>query len=227
MKCERCHEKEATKALSVTIDGQPSTLFVCDDCAAKEPNAKPVRPAKSDGGPEGEDGEKATGNGPSLADILMDMAKLVGAAQKDGKPPIFEVHVQDGEGHVIHHVSSSDGTPEENADAKPAEPPVCPACHMTLDTLRDRRLFGCPKCYETFRDEVLAFTRELQYDDSHVGKVPAAIARAEKIRSLRKRLRRAMTRQRYEEASKLTAEIRSLGGSPDDPDGEESHGASR
>ena len=223
MKCERCHEKEATKALSVTIDGQPSTVFVCDECAAKEPNARPAKPGKPGGGdvaePSGQ-GE-SSGDGPSLADILMDMAKLVSAAQRDGKPPIFEVHVQDGEGHVIHHASSGDASPDGgDAEDTPAEPPVCPTCHLTLDALRDRGRFGCPDCYATFRDEVLAFTRELQYDDCHVGKVPAAVARAEKIRSLRKRLRRALTRQRYEEASKLTDEIRSLGGTPDESAGE-------
>ena len=203
MKCERCHEKEATKALPVTIDGQPSTLFVCDDCAAKEPGPASAKP----------DGTPGDGNAPSLADILLDMAKLVSAAQRDGKPPIFEVHVQDGEGHVIHHASSSDVAPDRVPDeAQPV--PECPVCHLTLDRLRDERRFGCPRCYEVFRDEIPVFTRELQYDDRHVGKIPAALARAEELRSLRKKLRRALSRQRYEEASTLSDRIRALGGDP-------------
>ena len=225
MKCERCHEKDATKALSVMIDGQPSTLFVCDDCAAKEPGDGAAAPNATGGTPA--DGKPA-GDSPSLADILLDMAKLVSAAQRDGKPPIFEVHVQDGEGHVIHHASSTDESPDDDGEsAAPAAPAACPACHLTLDAIRDSRRFGCPVCYETFRDEVLAFTRELQYDDSHVGKVPAAVAREEKIRSLRKRLRRAMARQCYEEASKLTDEIRSLGGSDSDDEGKDPADAKR
>ena len=224
MKCERCHEKEATKALSVMIDGQPSTLFVCDECAGKEPDSKPAKPDGAAGGLQDDsDGNKG---GISLADILLDMAKMVSAAQKDGKPPVFEVHVQDGEGHVIHHASSSDASPDE-PPAEPAAVPECPVCHTTLDMLRDRRRFGCPHCYEVFRDEIPVFTRELQYDDRHVGKIPAALARAEELRSLRKRLRRALSHQRYEEASALTDRIRALGGESDETSEGDSHGEGR
>ena len=224
MKCERCHDKEATKALSVTIDGHPSTIFVCDECAGKEPAAAP---AKSDG-PDGRfpDGEGGPEGGLSLADILLDMAKMVSAAQRDGKPPIFEVHVQDGEGHVIHHASSSDAAPDE-VPSEPEPVPECPVCHTTLDMLRDRRRFGCPRCYEVFRDEIPVFTRELQYDDRHVGKVPAALARAEELRSLRKKLRRALSHQRYEEASALSDRIRALGGDSDEASEGNSHGEGR
>lgn len=225
MKCERCHEREATKALSVAIDGQASTLFVCDECAAKEPPRS--RPGQANDSQSGQVGDNAAGQGGDapeettpdlspLADILMDMAKMVSAAQRDGKPPIFEVHVQDGEGHVIHHRSSNGAPAPETEEEAPSPQPECPVCHMTLDRLRDGRRLGCPQCYETFRDEIPAFTRELQYDDRHVGKKPAALARDEEIRSLKKKLRRALARQRYEEASGITERIRGLGGEPGD-----------
>ena len=231
MKCERCHEREATKALSVEIDGQASTLFVCEECAAKEPPAPAAKPS-GDAPPEGagDDASDAEQGLASLADILLDMAKLVSAAQRDGKPPVFELHVQDGEGRVIHRSSSDGSEPSgEDGDGEAGDPPPeCPLCHMTLERLRDGRRFGCPRCYETFRDEIPAFTRELQYDDCHVGKKPAALARDEEIRSLKKKLRRALARQRYEEASGLTDRIRGLGGDPGDESRQEgSRGGSR
>ena len=211
MKCERCHKAEATKALSVEIDGQPSTLFVCDECAAKEAAKHP--------GQGGEGGAPAAGamdvaakpasGMPSLADMLLDMAKMVSGQQKGGKPPVFELHVRDSEGHELH--ASSDDSGDGGGE------PVlqCPNCHMTLDELRDGRRFGCPECYATFRDEVLVFTREMQFDDRHVGKAPARVVREAELHELTLRLRKAVARQRFKEAEALTARIRELGGNPD------------
>ena len=116
--------------------------------------------------------------------------------------------MRDGEGHELH-ASSEDGSPA-------ADPvPQCPVCHMTLDELRDGRRFGCPQCYETFRDEVPAFTRELQFDDFHVGKVPARIVRETELHELTLRLRKAVARQRFKDAKALSERIRELGGNPE------------
>ena len=211
MKCERCHSAEATKALSVEIDGQPSTLFVCEECAAKaaaeKPPAKPAADGDAPDAPEGGMDIAASRPFPSLPDLLLDMARRLGAAQKGGKPPVFEVHVRDSEGHEIH--ASSEDVSEES------EPePKCPLCHMTLDELRDGRRFGCPECYETFRDEVPVFTREMQYDDRHVGRQPRRLVREAELHDLTLRLRKAVARQRFREAEQLSARIRALGGDP-------------
>ncbi len=211
MKCERCHNAEATKALSVELDGQPSTIFVCEECARKESAS-----GSAGGAHDGDDNPVSGGMDvatktpglPSLADMLLDMAKMVSAAQKGGKPPVFEVHVRDSEGHELH-ASSEDGA--KGPDAVPE----CPVCHMTLDELRDGRRFGCPQCYETFRDEVPTFTRELQFDDMHVGKAPARIVRETELHDLTLRFRKAVARQRFKEAKALSERIRELGGNPD------------
>lgn len=210
MKCERCHKAEATKALSVEIDGQPSTIFVCADCAAKE-GQKPQGKDGADGAPGRPGGvDIAAKSGmPSLADMLLDMAKKLSAPQNGGKPPVFEVHVRDSEGHELH--ASSD-----DPDALGAEPVLqCPNCHMTLDELRDGRRFGCPECYVTFRDEIPIFTRELQFDDRHVGKAPVRVLREAELHELTLQLRKAVARQRFKEAEALSARIRELGGNPE------------
>jgi protein-arginine kinase activator protein McsA len=157
--------------------------------------------------------------------MLLDLANAVGAAQRDGKPPVFEIHIRDGQGHVIHHSSGPER--EQNGEVEAEPVPECPVCHLTLHELRDSGRFGCPKCYEVFRDEVPVFTRELQYDDRHVGRVPAAIAKAEEVRRLQKRLRKALSRQRYEDATALADRIRGLGGTPSGPSEDDPHAEKR
>lgn len=216
MKCERCHEAEATKALSVEIDGQPSTVFVCDACAAKEKSAdKKADPAPDSPIGAGEMDVAAKQALPSaLSDMLLDIAKMLGAEKAGGKPPVFEVRVRDADGHVIHTASSNDeGQGGDGSDSSTVL--RCPACGMTLDELRDGRRFGCPECYTTFRDEVPEFTRELQFDDRHVGNAPARVVREATLHDLSLRLRKAVARQRFKEAEELSERIRELGGDPD------------
>lgn len=219
MKCERCHKAEATKALAVEVDGQPSTVFVCAECAAQETSAR----AKRKGGgtppvaPEGGvDVAAAQSQGmPSIADMLLDMAKMVSGKKGGAKPPVFEFHVRDGEGPVAMGGDEAQGESEDGDGVL-----RCPECNMTLEELRDGRHFGCPKCYDVFRDEVLVFTRELQYDDHHVGMRPMRVMIGLELHQLKVLYRKAIARQNYREADELAERIRDLGGTTEDMPGE-------
>lgn len=101
---------------------------------------------------------------------------------------------------------------------------ACPACGLTRDTLRDRRRFGCPVCYDAFGDDVQAFLRELQYGDAHVGRTPRKAAIQRRLALLQSSLSEAIATQRYEEAARLRDQIKALEtvhpGRKEHPDGE-------
>jgi protein arginine kinase activator len=151
-------------------------------------------------------------------------------AEKDGKP--CELFVCDACARETHKVTGtvsladilfSLGAP---GDANPAPPPAdakagvvqdavatvaaCPACGMTRDTLRDRRRFGCPVCYDTFVDDVHALLRELQYGDAHVGRTPRKAALKRRMAMLQASLAQAIAAQQYEAAATLRDQIKAL-----------------
>lgn len=209
MKCERCHKAEATQAVAVTIDGQASTLFVCADCAAKEESSK----SDKGGTIRNQSGalDVATAqSGPHspLTDMLMNMARMAASRQKGNHPPVFEVHMRDADGNLIH--------PEaEELDIEMQPSRQCPNCRMTLEALRDGRHFGCSECYTTFRDEILAFTRELQYDDKHLGRAPRRVREDHEVKALLRKLRRAVSLQQYREAAEIMALLEQHGINPE------------
>lgn len=95
-----------------------------------------------------------------------------------------------------------------------AEEPVCTACGMTYSEFNRLGKFGCPQCYEAFKDELPPLMRRIHGHSKHVGKVPnrgvGVFRTATQIKRLRQHLQTLVQEERYEEAAKVRDEIRAL-----------------
>lgn len=100
-----------------------------------------------------------------------------------------------------------------NTDASKDEP-RCTSCGMTYSEFNKEGRFGCPDCYEAFREETPALLRRIHGHSKHIGKVPnrgvGVFRTRTQIRRLQQHLERLVRDERYEEAAKVRDEIKAL-----------------
>jgi len=97
--------------------------------------------------------------------------------------------------------------------------PSCPTCGESLDEIRESGKFGCPDCYEFFREKIdfSPFIRK-GYRGSRLGTVKTETGKTEEkapdpkdeIKTLKAKLKKAVAEEKYEEAAKYRDEIRKL-----------------
>ena len=94
------------------------------------------------------------------------------------------------------------------------EEPRCSSCGMTYSEFNRLGKFGCPDCYEAFREEITPLVRRIHGHTKHVGKVPnrgtGVFRTANQIKRLRQHLKKLVQDERYEEAARVRDEIRML-----------------
>jgi protein arginine kinase activator len=93
---------------------------------------------------------------------------------------------------------------------------ACPGCGLSAADFRSKGRLGCPRCYETFRHELLPLLQRIHESQAHTGRLPAVTASAppppdeRTLTDVRKRLEDAVRGERYEEAARLRDELRKL-----------------
>jgi protein arginine kinase activator len=91
---------------------------------------------------------------------------------------------------------------------------ACPGCAMTPAEFRSKGRLGCPRCYDTFRAELLPLLQRIHEAQGHRGRLPGRtgglpIAPDEKgLADLRRALEEAVRGERYEEAARLRDDLR-------------------
>ncbi len=95
------------------------------------------------------------------------------------------------------------------------EPPAaaCGECGMRYSDFKSSGRLGCGACYEVFRHNLGAIIRKIHGSGVHVGKTPDLSGEAVKRRLLeqhRRKLRELVSRERFEDASKLRDIIKNL-----------------
>ena len=74
------------------------------------------------------------------------------------------------------------------------EEPRCSSCGMTYSEFNRLGKFGCPDCYEAFREEITPLVRRIHGHPKHVGKVPnrgtGVFRTANQIKRLRQHLKK-------------------------------------
>lgn len=92
----------------------------------------------------------------------------------------------------------------------------CPSCGLTSGQFKRSGRLGCPRCYETFHDELIPLLRKIHGSAHHTGKVPmrlgegAAQSRVRDIKKMRRELREAISHEEYEKAAHLRDEIKTM-----------------
>lgn len=91
----------------------------------------------------------------------------------------------------------------------------CSGCEMTFDQFLKIGKFGCPKCYESFRDQLPPILKRLHSGNTvHQGKLPerqgGTIHMKRKITELRSDLKALIEQEEFEQAAEIRDQIRSL-----------------
>ena len=90
----------------------------------------------------------------------------------------------------------------------------CDLCGMTFEDFMSEGKAGCPRCYDTFADELERTIAQIHGGTRHIGKTPEKYRemheREDKVASLRTKLNEAVKAENYEEAAKLRDEIKGL-----------------
>jgi protein arginine kinase activator len=92
---------------------------------------------------------------------------------------------------------------------------ACPGCGLTPTDFKVKGRLGCPRCYETFRNDLVPLLQRVHEASSHRGRLPGRAPAPEApkpdaLAELRKRLEDAIRGERYEEAARLRDDLRQL-----------------
>ena len=91
----------------------------------------------------------------------------------------------------------------------------CPRCGFTQADFKKSGRLGCPECYKTFAEGLEGLLKTMHKGTRHIGKVPEALRasreQADRLKSLQKRLAKAIDDENFELAASLRDEIRLLG----------------
>jgi len=90
----------------------------------------------------------------------------------------------------------------------------CPTCGFGFQNFRKMGRLGCPKCYDTFKEQLNPLLQKIHGSDMHLGKIPTKKEvvrnKATLVSELKSRLEKAIELEEFEEAARLRDRLRSL-----------------
>lgn len=90
----------------------------------------------------------------------------------------------------------------------------CDVCGFSQADFKKTGRLGCAHCYETFEEGLASLLKAMHKGTSHVGKVPARLAKAlqmdAEMKTLQTNLQRAVAEENYESAAELRDQIKQL-----------------
>jgi protein arginine kinase activator len=93
----------------------------------------------------------------------------------------------------------------------------CSRCGFSQADFKKSGRLGCPECYRTFAEGLSGLLKSMHKGTKHVGKAPEALRQSrdniDRLKSLQKKLTKAIEEENYESAAALRDEIKMLGGS--------------
>jgi len=97
---------------------------------------------------------------------------------------------------------------------KEEEKVKCPQCGMNYLEFEKRARFGCPQCYEVFKDQILPLLNELHGSTKYMGRRYSLDSRKasliKKRIELEKKLKEAVKKEAFEEAARIRDKLRKL-----------------
>ena len=90
----------------------------------------------------------------------------------------------------------------------------CPRCGFTQADFKKSGRLGCPECYKVFAEGLEGLLKTMHKGTRHAGKVPEALResreQADRLKSLQKRLDKAIKEEDFEQAAQLRDEIKQI-----------------
>ena len=92
----------------------------------------------------------------------------------------------------------------------------CPRCGFSQADFKKSGRLGCPECYKTFAEGLSGQLKMLHKGTRHVGKAPEALRqtrdRADRLKTLQKKLNKAIETEDFELAAQLRDQIKAMSG---------------
>jgi protein arginine kinase activator len=106
------------------------------------------------------------------------------------------------------------GASQEMEQASGGPELKCPGCGFTHADFKKAGRLGCSECYVTFAEGLEALLKSMHKGIKHVGKIPQALQQSrdlsEKLKSLQKRLDKAVADEDFEQAAVVRDEIKTM-----------------
>jgi Uncharacterized protein with conserved CXXC pairs len=114
---------------------------------------------------------------------------------------------------LITGIFSTQSKGEPTSPSKAREK-SCDLCKITIAEIASSGKVGCPKCYDTFADELAGSIKRIHGNVSHTGRTPKLLKdkfdKKKRLRTLKSELQSAIESQEFEKAASLRDEIRAL-----------------
>jgi protein arginine kinase activator len=90
----------------------------------------------------------------------------------------------------------------------------CPRCGFTQADFKKSGRLGCPECYHTFAEGLDGLLKTMHKGTHHTGKAPEALRatreQSDQLKSLQKKLAKAIEEENFEQAAQLRDEIKQI-----------------
>ncbi len=90
----------------------------------------------------------------------------------------------------------------------------CPVCGFSQADFKKTGRLGCAVCYDTFEEGLASLLKAMHKGTTHVGKVPARLAKSLQLDAERKQLQsdldRAVAEENYESAAEIRDQLKQL-----------------
>lgn len=122
--------------------------------------------------------------------------------------------VNDPAGFALADLMLGLGASQQIEEAAGGTEVKCARCGFTQADFKKSGRLGCPECYKTFSEGLNGLLKSMHKGTRHVGKAPevlrASRENADKLKTLQKKLTRAIEAEKFEEAAQLRDEIKQL-----------------
>src|ERR1039457_4055005 len=92
----------------------------------------------------------------------------------------------------------------------------CPRCGFSQADFKKSGRLGCPECYRTFAEGLAGLLKTMHKGTRHIGKAPEALRATgetvDRLKSLQKKLAKAVGEEDYETAAAVRDEIKTMSG---------------
>ena len=122
----------------------------------------------------------------------------------------------DDNGFAIADIMLGLGASQELVPAEGVVEVKCTRCGFSQADFKKSGRLGCPECYRTFAEGLSGLLKTMHKGTRHSGKTPEALKQsretADRLKSLQKKLTKAIDEENYETAAALRDEIKTLSG---------------